>query len=241
MKQAGIYSFVNLVNGKRYIGQAVDIDKRILSHSIGLKSGHHDSPKLQNAWNKYGYQNFIVETLISTDNDIPKKYLKVFLDFLEKYYIEEYDSKKSGYNCTIGGDGALGLIHSPTARHKMSEIRKKMIGSKNPLYGRKFPKTSERMKGAGNPMFGKCGDKSPSFGVIRNDMCGENSLFAVEVILISPEGKEIKMKSYHQFCKDNQLTTANICKVLSGERKHHKGWTGRYLETKNIGGNLKCS
>jgi len=28
-----------------------------------------------------------------------------------------------------------------------------------------------------------------------------------------------------KFCKDNNLTRSNICKVIVGTRNHHKGWT----------------
>lgn len=43
--------------------------------------------------------------------------------------------------------------------------------------------------------------------------------------LISPEGISIAAYNLADFCRKNGLTSANIRKVISGDRSHHKGWT----------------
>ena len=44
--------------------------------------------------------------------------------------------------------------------------------------------------------------------------------------LIDPEGNaHITEKGLTLFCEENNLTTANMHKVIQGERIHHKGWT----------------
>lgn len=172
MKQAGIYSFVNLVNSKRYIGQAVDIDGRIKRHFRELKNGNDGCVKLQRAWNKYGYQNFVVETIISTKNNIPNTYLEVFLDFLEKIHIKENTSYKNGYNCTEGGGGGnTWMAHTPKEREKrIKELSERMsnnnpmsgkFGQDNPFYGRhhsdetkKKISDAQNNKGCNNPNYG---------------------------------------------------------------------------------------
>ena len=45
--------------------------------------------------NKYGIDNFTIETIEKTDNPEER----------EKYWIEYYGSFKTGYNATMGGDG----------------------------------------------------------------------------------------------------------------------------------------
>lgn len=91
-----IYKITNLVNGKVYIGKTIyDCEKRFKQHLKEAKKQTHR--KLYDAINKYGQENFIVETLIETDNSK--------LDELEQYYIRQYDSFRTGYNMTIGGDG----------------------------------------------------------------------------------------------------------------------------------------
>ncbi|CAM0028572.1 HNH endonuclease [Vibrio phage D529] len=41
----------------------------------------------------------------------------------------------------------------------------------------------------------------------------------------SPNGDLVVIHNLRKFCKDNNLTDANMNKVNSGERKQHKGWT----------------
>lgn len=52
----------------------------------------------------------------------------------------------------------------------------------------------------------------------------------VKAVLVDPEGNEYMPFSLHQFCAKHGLVTANVRKVLKGERKHTKGWTARLLE-----------
>ena len=54
----GIYMIENLINHKVYIGQSQDIERRHKDHIRHLKHGNHDNSHLQNAWNKYGADNF---------------------------------------------------------------------------------------------------------------------------------------------------------------------------------------
>ena len=42
---------------------------------------------------------------------------------------------------------------------------------------------------------------------------------------VSPEGEDIVVYNLQKFCRENDLTSANMNKVQSGERKQHKGWT----------------
>jgi hypothetical protein len=94
-KICGIYCIQNLVNGKVYIGQSADIEKRWYTHKSELNRNVHKNKKLQNAWNKYGYAQFKFFIL--------EKCLKCDLDELEKFYINFYDSYKNGYNKDLGG------------------------------------------------------------------------------------------------------------------------------------------
>ena len=57
-KISGIYKIVNTVNGKKYVGSAVDIKRRWQAHKLRLRKNNHHSPKLQNAWNKHGESSF---------------------------------------------------------------------------------------------------------------------------------------------------------------------------------------
>lgn len=42
---------------------------------------------------------------------------------------------------------------------------------------------------------------------------------------VSPSGEVVEIFNLQKFCRDNNLTSANMNKVYKGERKQHKGWT----------------
>lgn len=59
----GIYKIVNIINNKCYIGSSNNIERRFYRHKWHLNNNHHDNPYLQNAWNKYGEENFIFQPI----------------------------------------------------------------------------------------------------------------------------------------------------------------------------------
>lgn len=42
--------------------------------------------------------------------------------------------------------------------------------------------------------------------------------------LLSPEGDVVEVQGLAEFCRNNNLTQANMSKVIVGQRPHHKGW-----------------
>lgn len=92
-----IYQIENLATHQSYIGQTIDYQRRIKTHLNRLRRNAHENPKLQNAWNKYGEQEFHFrkwEFEIQKEED---------LDVLECEYIKKYDSLENGYNLIPGG------------------------------------------------------------------------------------------------------------------------------------------
>lgn len=59
----GIYQITCWINGKIYIGSAVNIEKRWRVHRSDLKLKKHGSITLQRAWYKYGKENFTFHVL----------------------------------------------------------------------------------------------------------------------------------------------------------------------------------
>lgn len=128
--QGSIYLFRNILNGKCYVGQTIHIQERYKDH-LYFAQNKPETP-FHKALAKYGIENF--EFVILEKCDVSK------LDELEKYYIQKYQAYSKGYNCTLGGDGNLGLHHS--------DETKKLIGNKSknrsPESNRKI---SEKLKG----------------------------------------------------------------------------------------------
>ena len=99
-KNSGIYCIKNTINNKMYIGITNDkLFKRISRHDVNLRNNKHVNEKLQNAYNKYGAENFVFEIV----ELIPKDNIELLKD-REIYYIKKFDTFHNGYNMTEGGD-----------------------------------------------------------------------------------------------------------------------------------------
>jgi len=104
---SGIYCIVNLVNNKRYIGQASNLYKRwFLEHKVGKKS----NLPLQRAFQKYGVQNFefIVLEYLPPDKKILTEAEQKWLDFYFKN-----DNGDRLYNICPNAETTLGLKRQP--------------------------------------------------------------------------------------------------------------------------------
>lgn len=121
----GIYCFKNCVNGKCYIGQAVNLQKRFKAHMKNFETQRYDTP-LYRAFNKYTLDQFEYSILETIEEEIED--LKLTLDNLEKQYIQYYNSYKEGYNQTLGGDyGILGYKFTPEQIAKLRENTLKVV------------------------------------------------------------------------------------------------------------------
>lgn len=123
MKISGIYIIKNQINGKVYIGQTIDLNRRKYDHDRTLRLGIHHNIYLQREYNKYGKENFVIETL----EECPVE----SLDEREIYWINFYKSMKNtnGYNMEGGGNEGK-IVSEPT--------RDKKRGENNPMYGKKL-------------------------------------------------------------------------------------------------------
>lgn len=118
---SGIYMFKNKINDKCYIGQSINLYKRLREHISWFNKEKGDTV-IHRAFIKYGISNFEIQILEKLEY---YEGIKVELDELEKKYIQEYDSYNNGYNSTLGGDaGVLGLKMTEEQRIK---VRKNAI------------------------------------------------------------------------------------------------------------------
>lgn len=88
----GIYKITNNINGKVYIGQSIDINRRWRSHKKDYKN---IDTKFYRAIRKYGLNNFSFEVIEQSSIDK--------LDERESYWIRFYNSIEDGYNTIPGG------------------------------------------------------------------------------------------------------------------------------------------
>jgi len=111
VNKCGIYKIKNIITHDSYIGSAVNIRNRWYHHHLELSKNIHDNPHFQNAWNKYGVDNFEFSIIEFCEKEA--------LIEREQWYI---DTENHAYNiCPIAGS-CLGRLASEETRHKLSEI-----------------------------------------------------------------------------------------------------------------------
>lgn len=148
--KGGIYSFVNTLNNKRYIGSAKDLYIRLNEHINNKKS----NAALQNAFIKYGLDKFnfcVYEYFTYKSKVISHK----SLTDLETSYIKKFNLDTL-YNYTDTATGLTGYKHSNEAKSKMMERYEDK--SNHPMFGKTHSKESLVLiskPGELNPMFGK--------------------------------------------------------------------------------------
>lgn len=141
--KSGVYIIKNMVNGKFYIGSAVCFYNRWMGHKSSLNRHIHKNPHLQNAWNKYGEDNFIFEILEIVEDT------KSLLE-REQFWLDKTEAVKKGYNIRPRAESGFGVKLSDEAKEK---IRQRRLGTKHSKEARK--KMSLQRKGSKNIMYGK--------------------------------------------------------------------------------------
>ena len=107
-----VYLRTNIINGKQYVGQTIDFEKR--ERDWKCLSNSYAGQVINNARKKYGIENFSTRILkeCSTKEELNK---------WELYYVEKYNTRKPyGYNMTTGGDGIIGYHHTDEIKQKLS-------------------------------------------------------------------------------------------------------------------------
>ena len=134
----GIYKITNILNGKFYIGSSKNLVKRFYEHKLFLRNNTHTNTHLQNAWNKYGEENFKFEIIevLEYEEDL-LRVEQYYLDFLEPY------NSEIGYNIAIDSQACMtGRTH---AKETCSYLSERQIGNKNHFYGRKHSEETKQL------------------------------------------------------------------------------------------------
>jgi group I intron endonuclease len=119
----GVYAIRNVLNGRRYVGSAINMRARWRGHLTILYRGHgKTSSKLLRAWQKYGAQAFVFEVLEEVPNPVD-------LIEIEQRYIEALQAVLDGYNTRPHAKSNLGIRYD----QPMSDERRRKIGAANSI------------------------------------------------------------------------------------------------------------
>lgn len=126
MKHFHIYSILNIINGKIYIGKTVNLHKRWRDHiSTSKKSSHKDHYLIHRAINKYGKSNFQFSIIQKFNNNEDASLAEKYWIKFYKSYIKRYGDDY-GYNLTEGGDG-MQLGTSAGENNPRSKLTKNQV------------------------------------------------------------------------------------------------------------------
>ena len=141
MAICGIYSINCKTDNKIIVGSSLHIRRRYSQHLYKLRRNKHSNPYLQNAWNKYGENDFSLSIIEECEE----------LDLLKKE--DEWMEVKNSLDRNFGYNfkAAERPVHNKKTCRKISEQKK---GCKNPMYGKHHSeehkkKISEALKGKG--------------------------------------------------------------------------------------------
>ena len=180
MMSSGIYQIRNTLDGKYYIGSAVNLRQRWLRHLGSLRHGEHFNPHLQNAFDKSGEGAFIFDVLeYVEDSEMLLKHEQYYLDMLlPEYNISPTAGSTLGCHpteetCTKISAATIGKRRSVETHAKISKAN---TGSRHPMYGKhpnaetrqkmaaaktgKYHSTTTRMKMSK----AKTGERNPNYG-----------------------------------------------------------------------------
>ena len=165
---------------------------------------------------------------------------------LERYCIAMYGRVNDGtgilHNRCDGGEGAAGMIVPPERRVQMAAVAKearqregRWKGEGNPKFG------GDAVRGELNPMWGKehseetrkkIGAKNAvHYGTVEGRLA--NKLKAQKYLyeLIDPVGEIHMTDNLWEFSSQYDLKNSSLHNVVHGKARHHKGWTGKIVQS----------
>ena len=116
---SGIYIIINKTNGNRYVGSAVDLEKRFRDHRSQLCRDKHHNRHLQNAWNKYGEDVFEFEVL--------ERWEPEFLISMEQWWMNMLSPE---YNLAPVSGNTRGIRLGPPSKEHRAKLSKAHKGKK---------------------------------------------------------------------------------------------------------------
>lgn len=115
--KSGIYTITNTIDGKIYVGLAVDVITRMRKHKENLIAGKHKNIHIQRAWIRDGEQSFKFEIL----EEWPEEYLYT----MGHYWALLLNAHNYKYGYNIRPTHPCGLPrHSKETRDKISKRKK---------------------------------------------------------------------------------------------------------------------
>ena len=230
------YTIINLINGKCYIGQTIDTEKRFNEHVINSKSKSKKLQKLKlyRAIRKYKLKNFqfyilpIVKYGQNAANEEEKRLIKLYNTFSKTGECDGYNMTEGGYAV---GSGVNHPSHGKPSPHKGKKYPQ-CSGENHWSYNKSFSeehrqnmrKNHADISGKNNPMYnvpspmtGKFGELHPLYNKV-----GEDNPSSKWWRITFDDGRTIEVHGLRQWSKENNYNVGHLVAISKNKRKRHK-------------------
>jgi len=218
-----IYGFVDKDDKIFYVGQAKNIKTRMYGHVFEVR--HGNKLYLYNKLRKIISENecSVSSLAIVIEDNIDEEKM----DEREIFHIKRL--RVDGCKLTNILDGGRRWLNGPSEEQR-NKIRIAHLGKKRSLEtrrrmsesqtGRKFSQEHKKKLSIARRKRVTTDETRRKLSLSR-----KGKVNIKKYILIDPNGIEyVTTEGMTKFCEDHGLSTPNIHKVLTGERKNHKGW-----------------
>lgn len=238
-----IYMYINKNNGKKYIGQTVDFNRRHKQHinaSLSNMNGYDENTPIHRAMRKYGIDNFEIVILKQDLSDQEE------LNYWESFYIKEYNTLyRNGMGYNVSSGGSYGNPYAGKTEEEMKKISKKKSESRK---GIKFTEEHKKHISENSYMKNIPSEQHPFYGKHHSEEANEKNKqahigkhhteetkeqikktctdkFGVKILQYDKQGNLIKTwNSVKEASRETGIDQSSIRKCLSKERKSSGGY-----------------
>lgn len=222
---SAIYVITCLPNGKIYVGQTINAQRRWREHSQRLNGNRHGNKHLQDTWRHYGAAAFTFKVLEFTERQCLTEREQYWLDRLRPFGdrgfnvnpIAELPPSTKGKKLSAEARYNMGMAQK--GRKKSPEhIEKIRIAITGKVLGQRSPENRARIS-AGLTGIRKSPEHVEKMAATKRKA----------YILIAPDNYELSIVGLRRFCRDHDLDESALIRVAQGKQRTHKGWKCRYL------------
>jgi group I intron endonuclease len=232
MKKSCVYSIINLITLKQYIGSTTDLERRISSHFRDLRNKRHGNYKLQADYDKYGETNFIFHVIEFCPAERCMEFEQNYLDSLRPHYNIALSSsapmfgKKHSPEAIIKMSGHTpwnrGIPRTQEEREYMSARKLAESAKRPPEYKEELSRRAKRMKTEGKFSFRGNRHTQENRKVLREKHLARNRKIICENTGEIFEAQLDAAKRYG-------IQQGHISEHLQGKRPSIKGYRFRYV------------
>lgn len=209
----GIYSIINTVNGKVYIGSTTSsYYDRIRRHLNQLEKGKNNA-SLQCDWDLYGPDVFIwrIEKILYNRDLV----FSIEQDYLN--FIFSVCNSEEIYNSCPTAKGTIGRKRPEHEKRKLSKIIRERMD--NDAVRDRIRKSA--LKRLENEDY-----RAIVISRLSKFWLAENKIFREYNGFVSPEGIiHDRITNLTDFCKAHNLKMSSLFGIISGKNKSYRGWT----------------